>query len=154
MNAIKYVLVFLLLVQVTSAPRPAGKAPQSQPAPCQPSELNQYDAEILLYLLPASVTVRGNGKKVGWELQRNPVLNQKDFYVFYLYDLGAPDHGSPTIGYFAVNKHTAEVWHMDMEEFVESEDLLAVQRILRKGHCVDDTVLKTYSPRRPEIPSK
>jgi hypothetical protein len=92
---------------------------------------------------------RTNGRKVGWELQSNPGLNRKDFFVFYVYDLSAPDYASPTIGYFAINKHTAEVWDMSAEKSVQSEDLLAVQKILRRGHWVDENVLKTYTSRRP-----
>jgi len=147
---IKYVCIFLMAVQVQFTSTPIPTELQSPVTSCQPTELNEYDAEILVYLLPTSVMTRANGRKVGWELQSNPELNQKDFFVFYVYDLSAPDSGSPTIGYFAINKHTADVWDMSAERSVESEDLLAVQKILRRGHCVDETVLKTYASKKPE----
>jgi hypothetical protein len=121
---IKYLGIFLLAVQVqfTSTPVPAGL--QSRATSCRAIELTEHDAEILVYLLPASVTRNGGGK-VDWELQPNPGLNQNYFSVFYVYDLSAPDSGSPTIGYFAINKHTAEVWNMSAEGSIQSEDLLA-----------------------------
>lgn len=145
----KYICLLLLLTQVQSGASSKTKRRRPQPTPCHPSELSKYDAEILLYLLPASVTVRHNGRKVAWEEQTSSALNQKDFYVFYVYDLSAPDYGSPTIGYFAINKHTAEVWDMGAVDFVQSDDLLAIQRILRDSHCVDEKTLKAYSSRRP-----
>src|SRR5580700_865019 len=102
---IKYVCIFLIAVQIQIASARIPGELQSSATSCQPTELKEYDAEILVYLLPTSVTTRTNGRKVGWELQSNPGLNQKDFFVFYLYDLSAPDYASPTIGYFAINKH-------------------------------------------------
>jgi hypothetical protein len=118
-------------------------------AECRASELTPSDAEILIYLLPQSAAVRGKGKVVGWELQTNPRLNQKDFYNFYLYDLAAQADGSPTVGYFSVNKHTAEIWDADNAAPVDSRDLREIQKILRKGHCIGDQIVKEFSDRRP-----
>jgi hypothetical protein len=148
---IKYAFIFLLLTPPQLSPRQAAPNANTEPSSCLSTELNEYDAEILLYMLPASVTSRGNGRKIGWELQDGPKLNQKDFFSFYLYDVSAPANSSPTIGYFAINKHTGEVWDMSRAESVESEDLSAVQKILRRGHCVDEKILKAYASRRPDI---
>ena len=126
-----------------------GDDPTSAAAPCSASLLAQSDAEILIYLLPQSAAAREKGNAVGWELQTNPRLNQKDFYNFYLYDLAAPTSGSPTIGYFSVNKHTAEIWDATNLEPVDSRDLREIQKILRKGHCIDDQVFKEFTDRRP-----
>jgi hypothetical protein len=153
-TTMKCILVLLLLAQPQSGPRPALEISRPQATSCQPSEMNEYEAEILLYLLPASVASRNKGGQVVWELQSSPGFNQKDFYVFYVYNLKAPDYSSPTIGYFGVNKHTAEVWDMNWEEFAQSKDVLAVEKILQKGHCMDENTLKTYSSRRPEIQPK
>jgi hypothetical protein len=118
-------------------------------AGCGASLLAQSDAEILIYLLPQSAAVREKGNTVGWEIQTNPRLNQKDFYNFYLYDLAARADSSPTIGYFSVNKHTAEVWDADNGAPVDSRDIREIQRILRKGHCIGDQVVREFSDRRP-----
>ena len=78
----KYLFIFLLValaLQVNSDSISGAAGSQKQPLSCTATELNEYDAEILLYLLPASVTTRGKGRKVGWELQTSPQLNQEDF---------------------------------------------------------------------------
>ena len=149
-----YIFLVLILSHVVGKPTLDAGPLRAQAGPCQATELKEYEAEILLYLLPDSSAVRGKGNRVGWELQTNPVLNQADFYIFYLYDAHAPNYGSPTIGYFGVNKHTAEVRDMTSDEFIQSEDLLAVQKILRRGHCIDEQILKEYSPRLPDVRSK
>jgi hypothetical protein len=118
-------------------------------AGCQTTDLNQYDAEILLYVLPPSEAVRHAGGKVAWAIE--PATNQKDFYSFYVYDLKGSSYGSPTIGHFAVNKHTGEVWDAVTEEPVESEDLSAIERIIRKAHCIDENVLKSHPSSRPDV---
>ena len=146
---LKYICIFLWLIQVQPGSTPLTERQQRKTTPCQPSELSKYDAEILLCLLPASMTLRHNGRRVAWEEQTSSAKNQKDFYVFYVYDVSAPDNSSPTVGYFAINKHTAEVWDMGAVDFVQSNDLLAVQRIMRDSHCVDEKTLKTYTSLRP-----
>jgi hypothetical protein len=151
---IKLICILLLLAQIQSGTSFKTEAWRQPPTPCQPSELTKYDAEVLLYVLPASVNVRHAGGKEGWEEQTSSALNHRDFFVFYVYDLSTPDSASPTVGYFAINKHTAEVWDIGAKEFLQSEDLLAIQRILRHGHCVDDKTLKVYTSRRPEAPGK
>lgn len=105
-------------------------------------------------MLPASVAARSKGGTVRWELQTSPQLNQANFFVFYVYDVGAASSSSPTIGYFAVNKHTAEVWDMGVAGYVKNPDLLGVQQILRKGHCIADMEIKRYTSERPDSLSK
>ena len=118
---------------------------------CRSSQLTVYDAEILLSLLPESRATRKRGGTVAWELQSSTKLNQKDFYIFYVYDLSAPRYGSPTIGYFAVNKHTAQIWDTITDKVVESKDILAVEKILQKAHCIGEKTLATYSQRLPNV---
>jgi len=130
-----------------------GVDPALAAAECRASELTQSDAEILIYLLPQSAAVREKGNAVGWELQTNPRLNQKDFFNFYLYDVNAPDSGSPTVGYFSVNKHSAEVWDASSLVTVDSRDLREIQTILRKGHCVSGEIVKKFGDRRPNVTS-
>jgi hypothetical protein len=123
-------------------------APQG--SACRPSELTLSDAEILVYLLPESESVRKGGWDVGWELQTNPNLNQKDFFTFWVYNATRPSSGSVTIAYFAINKHTGDVWDTSVGQIVQSRDLSVIQKILRKGHCIDDSVIKTYGAQKPE----
>jgi hypothetical protein len=120
---------------------------------CRPSELKKYEAEILIYLTPEASEARKAGEKVSWELQSSVKLNQNDFFVFYLYNVGAPESSSPTIGYFAVNKHTAEVWNMNSKELLHSAELLSVGEIFRRGHCIDEQTVRSYSSAKPDIAS-
>ena len=54
---------------------------------------------------------------VGWELQTSPKLNQRDFYTYWVVNSKRPNvEGSVTVGYFSVNKHTAEVWDDNNEK--------------------------------------
>lgn len=124
----KYVCILVLLAQVESASIHTAARQQSKQTPCQSTELTKYDAEILLCLLPASMALRHKGRSVAWEEQTSSAMNRKDFYVFYVYDASASVNSSPTVGYFAINKHTAEVWNIGAVDFVQSDDLLAVQR--------------------------
>lgn len=116
---------------------------------CRASALEMHEAEILIYFLPVAQSTRKAGWQIGWELQTNPKFNQKDFFVFYVYNSTRPSNGSLTIGYFAVDKHTAEVLDTNADGAVNSDDLGGIQRILRKAHCIDESVIKAYSSAKP-----
>jgi hypothetical protein len=63
---IRRALMFLLLsvaLQVDSDSISAAAGSQKQSLSCSSTELNEYDAEILLYMLPASLSTRASGRK-------------------------------------------------------------------------------------------
>jgi hypothetical protein len=63
---IRRALMFLLLsvaLQVDSDSISAAVGSQKQSLSCSSTELNEYDAEILLYMLPASLSTRASGRK-------------------------------------------------------------------------------------------
>ncbi|MGH9756305.1 MAG: hypothetical protein ACRD4M_01085 [Candidatus Acidiferrales bacterium] len=120
-------------------------------AGCAPTEISASEAEILIYFLPASEAVRAQGYDVGWERQESQKLNQKDFYVFWVYDATRPSNGSVTVGYFSVNKHTGEVWGDSEEQFITSKSILAIQKILRRNHCINEGIIRKYTDRRPDV---
>src|SRR5208282_5971655 len=96
-------------------------------------EIATREAEILIYLLPQAQELRKQGMDIRWELQTSPKLNQRDFYTYWIVNSKRPNvEGSVTVGYFSVNKHTAEVWDNDNEKVVETGELQGVQRILRR----------------------
>jgi hypothetical protein len=113
-----------------------------------PDQLPLHEAEILIYLLPPAVSVRAEGMEVGWELQDAKQYNT-NFYVFWVYNARRENSGSVTIGYFAVNKRTANVWDLGLERFVDSKELAGVQRILRKAHHIDHQTIEKYGGQRP-----
>jgi len=81
---------------------------------------------------------------VGWELQeQNPDRYPKDkYYVFWLVNSKRTGVGSTTIGYFAVNKYTGDVWNSDVDQLITSPELEGVQKILRRAHGIAGETLK------------
>jgi len=109
-----------------------------------------YEAEVLIYLLPEAHEVRSQGMDVGWEQQQSPSLNLDDFFVFWVVNAKRKDvHGSVTIGFFSVNKHTADIWDNDLGDFVATPELQGVQRILREAHHIDEAIMEKFRSRRP-----
>jgi hypothetical protein len=72
-------LLVSLALQVDSDSISAAAGSQKQSLSCSSTELNEYDSSLLLYMLPASVTNRANGREVAWELQNSPKLNRRIF---------------------------------------------------------------------------
>jgi hypothetical protein len=124
----------------------------SKPQISRAEQISYTDAEILVYLLPQAQELRRQGMDIGWELQTSPALNQTNFYIFWVVNSKRPKvEGSVTVGYFAVNKHTADVWDQGLEEFVVSPDVAAVQSILRRGHHIGAETISSFRQMRPEI---
>jgi hypothetical protein len=93
------------------------------------------EAEILIYLMPASRQLRLQGFDVGWDLERSSIQGA-DSFRFRVFNAKrkCPERCSVTIGYFAVEKHTAEVDDLDAQRIVTDEEIRGVQAILRKEH--------------------
>lgn len=143
-TVIIYLSVILLPLMAHKA------ASQSPPAATPPERIALHEAEILIYLLPQAQELRNQGMDIGWELETSPEVNQQNFYTFWVVNSKRPNvQGSVTIGYFSVNKHTAEVWDDDREKLVSSSELEGVQRILRQAHHIDESTLRRFSPLRP-----
>src|SRR5713101_5511696 len=113
-----------------------------------PELISLTEAEILVYLLPAAHEVRRQGMDVGWEMETSPRLKREDFFTFWVVNAKRPHvDGSVTIGFFSVNKHTADIWDHGLEEFVVSTELEGIQTILRKAHHIDEAAIKKYRSR-------
>lgn len=110
--------------------------------------LSVAEAAVLVYISPVGDTDRARGSDVGMERQLSTKFNQRDYYVFWVYDAKAPSSGgSVTLGYYAVNKHTGDVW--DAEEdprtsALSSAVLQGVQRILRIAHRISENTMRAY----------
>ncbi len=139
----------LLATRSVSVGSPGSPAPQS---------VSLCEAEILVYLLPQAHDLRADGMDVAWALETGPELNQKDFYNFWVVNAKRKGHsGSVTVGYFSVNKYTADVLDA-RQQYVVTPELQGVQRILRKGHGIDEAAIREYRSRRmyltPPAPTK
>jgi hypothetical protein len=127
-------------------------ATQSTHTAALPEQIGLHEAEILIYLIPQAQELRKQGMDIGWELETSPELNQQDFYTFWVVNSKRPNvQGSVTIGYFSVNKHTADVWDNDNEKIVSTAELEGIKKILRQAHHIDDLALRKFGSIRPNI---
>ena len=120
-------------------------SPPSQAAQGKAGVVTLTEAEILIYFLPEALQVRADGMDVGWEEDSTPANNQKDYYYFFVYNAKRPaETANVTIGHFAVNKHTADVWDAITFEAVSSKEISGIQRILRRAHRIDQKTIERY----------
>lgn len=108
-------------------------------------EISLTEAKILLYVSPIGEKVRAEGYDIAMERQTSDKLNQADYYIFWVYNDERPSHGSVTIGYFAVNKHTAQVWDTVEDKQLSGKLLLGVQKMIREWHHIDEATIKKYN---------
>jgi len=81
------------------------------------------------------------------EQQTSAQLNQADYYYFWVYNAKRQSNGSVTIGYYAVNKHTADVWDTVEQKRISSRLMVGVQRIIRESHHIDEDTMGKYRSR-------
>ncbi|MBU6509553.1 MAG: hypothetical protein KGL98_05075 [Gammaproteobacteria bacterium] len=113
--------------------------------PADANEISIVEAKILIYVSPVGERVRANRSDIAMELQTSTKLNQSDYYFFWVYDSERHSNGSVTVGYYAVNKHTAEVWDMDEDSRLSGKLLLDIQELIRESHHIDEGTIKKYS---------
>jgi hypothetical protein len=107
--------------------------------------LTLAEAKILVYVTPVGDRARRDGLDIALELQTSAQLNQADYYYFWVYNAKREQSsGSVTIGYFAVNKHTAEVWDTDTKKQISSDLVVGVQKIVRDFHHIDEPKIEKY----------
>jgi hypothetical protein len=137
---------------------PAASSLPRGPSPAAPEQIAYHDAEILIYLLPVAKETRARGSDISWERQSSPRLNQSDYFVFWVTNARPNPYGSSTIGYFAVNKHTADVWECGGDgidtEAVTSPEIVGVQKILREANHIDEASVQKYRSRPIDLEAK
>lgn len=113
--------------------------------------LKATDAAILTYVSPVGDTLRQRGSDISMEQQTSAQLNQADYYYFWVYEAYDPKRqessGSVTIGYYAVNKYTGDVWDTVQRKPLSSKLLLGVQRIVRESHHIGKDTMDKYRNR-------
>lgn len=113
---------------------------------CTPSQISQPEAEKVLGSTPAALAARQSGGTltfVGWDPGSD--FRSERFYFFQL--LSSSTSGSPLdngmLGYFGVNKATAEVVELNSDKpHVEGAELQRVQKTLRTKHCVTEELVR------------
>jgi hypothetical protein len=128
--------------------------------PPGPEQLAYHDAEILIYLLPVAKETRARGSDIAWERESNPSLNQDDYFVFWVMNARPNPYGSSTIGYFAVNKHNADVRDCGGDQPagggppVTAPEIEGVQKILREALHIDQGTVLKYRSRPIDLDTK
>ncbi len=138
-----------ILITIALALGHSGTRRPSMSLSPQATVLQLYEAEILVYLLPQAHEIRKEGFDVVWTLEDDSKTNQRDFYTFWVISTRKQVEGSRTIGYFSVNKHTADIVD-PLQNIITSPELEGIQRILRKAHGVDEATLQEFRSRRPD----
>jgi len=109
--------------------------------------LSATEARILVYVSPVGERLRASGSDIAMEQQTSAQLNQADYYYFWVYNAKRQSNGSVTIGYYAVNKHTADVWDTVEQKRISSRLMVGVQRIIRESHHIDEDTMGKYRSR-------
>ena len=106
--------------------------------------LSETDAKILVYVSPVGERLRASGSDIAMEQQTSAQLNQADYYYFWVYDAKRQSNGSVTIGYYAVNKYTGDVWDTVEKRKLSGEVLLGVQKIVQQSHHIDEDTMRHH----------
>lgn len=147
--AARFACAVAAIVLFSALVAPANRVSTAAPAP---TLLTMEEAEILIYLLPEAHAERERGRDVSWTSETNKAYDLQDFYYFWLVGSGEPHHvGSITVGYYAVNKHTGDIWETAATQHITSPELKGVQAIIRAAHHVNASILRKYSDLRPKI---
>ena len=139
-----------LLATMLACGRPGSTQARSTAKPS--TLLTEEEAEILIYVMPDAEAERKAGKDVAWTPEVNKEYDLANFYEFWVVGTGQREApGSITVGYFAVNKHTGDVWEVASGEHIAGPQLSGVQKIIRKHHNIGRAVLNNFSGLRPRI---
>jgi hypothetical protein len=142
------VLLWILAILLLVIPKNAVSQPSQTSSSPEPIAL--YEGEILIYLLPQGRELRNQGMDIGSEVKPNQKLDQQDFYTFQVFNSKRTNvQGTTTIGYFSVNKHTAEIWDDNNQKQVVTAELEGIQRILRQAHHIDASTVRKFGTLRP-----
>jgi hypothetical protein len=103
------------------------------------------EAKILVTLVESAEKTMDPGFPIEWHVQE-----RLDWYFFSAYNAGRPNPGgSVTIGHFAVNRHTAEVWDSVADLRETSPEIRVVQAILREDRHITEELLKKWEHEVP-----
>ena len=148
---LKFAVILLALLAPMLAFEPAGWAHAQSSAKNSPL-ITREEAEILIYVMPDAEAERKAGKDVAWTPEVNKQYDLANFYYFWVVGAGQrKEPGSITVGYFAVNKHTGDMWETVNTEHITGPQLSGVQKIIREHHNITAAVLKEFSGLRPRI---
>lgn len=107
--------------------------------------ITEWEASLLLYVLPPAHRIRSVGKDVQWFADPyHPEANYDLYFIFWLKAEPSPDTASDSLGWYAVNRFTGDVWDFTSDERVTDREVEGVARILRKAHGIEEKQIKKY----------
>jgi hypothetical protein len=113
---------------------------------CRPSELTAGDARKLVLLSPEASYARKNGASLYVLAWAPPNGDAGHFYFEQLDRLGIKA-GDETVAHFAVNRASGAVINVDTSTHEHGEKLMALQRSLRRSHCISDELVQAERER-------
>jgi len=139
------VRIWILTLSILAWAAREGNAAQA----CRPSELSPKDAKALVLAAPEASYARRRGASlyvVSWAARNGDTAH---FYFEELDQKNGNKTGSDSgpIGHFAVNRASGEVVAMDTSRNETGEQLRAIQRAVRKNHCIADALVKAERDR-------
>jgi hypothetical protein len=115
---------------------------------CTATPLSQRDAQLLLRAIPDALGARAIGGKISLVEWAPRTRYRTESFFFYEILSTKSTETTPldngVLGYFGVNKLTGEVVQLSSQEpSVQGKELGALQRRLRRNHCIgNDLVLR------------
>ena len=102
--------------------------------------LQDYEVTFLVALLPDVQAEYRRGETVRFAKEDAPDMNGEVYSVVRV--VTETDDPSGLVGYYTVNKYTADVSGLGGPE--NGEDLRAAQELIRRTHCFDSDVISRY----------
>jgi hypothetical protein len=134
----KYAVHAMITVLLAGFSAKEGKAANA----CNPSTLTDDEAQILLYVSPPAVLARESGTDVVFERSEpDEQFPAGRFFVAAITSLRPTrlsSLGNGDLGYFIVDKQTAEVQSLGDLSTVKGKELGRVQALLRHSHCISE----------------
>src|SRR5262249_38530987 len=109
------------------------------------SVLSKEEALILVYVSEAPHRERAAGGEGGIDTECDSKdFNYEDFYYVVVTDPRGPSTGSASVASYAVNKRTADVWEIGVEQALNDRELSRIQAWMRALHHIDESTRSKY----------
>lgn len=122
----------------------SGWSPGYAETPRISTSLEEFEAKFLILLAPHVRSAVERGASVGLVPELGDGWDQQSYYVYRV--AVRTDSPSGLIGYYAVNRFTADVWD-GQPAMIVAADLSSVQEIIRKVHGISEETIRQFRDR-------
>ena len=135
-NGVTVGRVMLVSVWLTGQPAAAAPHPAS-------TLVTLEEAKQLVRAIP-NVAAEMHGSS-GLALDPPPASAECGFFMFRAWHDTGPEHASTLVGWYTVNKRTADVWDGNGEsKLIDEPHVAKLQTTIRARHKIDDAVIAKY----------